>query len=367
MPQKRADESLSSFAIRCAYEFGHFWNPDNQNGLNITQADLPKLKPTDKVVVDALISLSKMDATTFTRASLDHTGKLPEFDGRLTAPMWDVLDGPNGRCPVPDFAPPLGVVFAFEDPYLQQVVTDMQARQNMAVGSGNWKRCHNVGDAHCATVMIDDRNLPVFLQPLWKQVLTNVQLSYANVGLLFRFMDQNKVDVLTGEDLGLHVNINMSFVSSSDGWIGLAIVGTGETCGGTIWCRFLNTYKGGQNDQQIITQWTTLLKHELGHNTGRSHTNGGVMNPSIVNGLPLLWTPEDPSYNWLVGQFSGVAVQIPGQPKPPDDPKPPTNPGDTNLTLLQKQLRDVQLKNVIQDVHLKWLTDQVSILKGGRT
>lgn len=362
MKDRMPGESIEQFAIRVAFEYGHFWNPNNPEGHNVTQADLVNLKVTDPVVVDALISLSKMDATAYTRESLNETGKLPAFDGRLDNALLRTMDAAN-RCPIPDYAPPAGVFFAFDDEWLQQVVLDMQMRAaapiQFALGSGNWKSCHGQQNIHCCTVMVDSGGLPSFLKPVFKKVLVNVQKAYADVGLLFRFLDQQNVDVLTDETVNSNINIDMSFVGSSSGWIGLAIVGTGESCGGRIWCRFLNTYKGGNSEEAIITQWTTLIKHELGHNTGRGHTSGGVMNPSIVNGLPTEWALNDPSTPWLKQQFSGVPVPIPGTPKPPDPPKPPTVGGDW-----EKEMAEVRLKNTIQDVQLQWLTESVRKLQG---
>lgn len=353
---------MQEYAIRFAWEHGHFFNPENPDGLNVTQDMLPSLRVTDQVVIDALISLSKADATAYTRATLDAHGRVPNFDGELGPAMQRMIESPEGRCPVPDYAPPPGVVFAFDNPWLQQVAEDMQRRAVLpAYGSGNWRGCHGVGEFHSATVRVDSAKLPSFLRPLFVDVLSRVQKAYANVGLLFRFLDEDKTDLITGEEFDSNINIEMSFVSSSDGWIGLAIVGTGETCGGNIWCRFLNTYKGGSTTEAIVTQWVTLIKHELGHNTGRSHTNGGVMNPSIVNNLPNEWVDADPSTAWLRKQFGGVPVPIPGTPIPP---KPPGGGGPVDAT--QKQIDAINLKNVVQDVQIQWLTDQVRALKGGR-
>jgi hypothetical protein len=212
MKDRIAGESIEQFAIRVAFEYGHFWNPDNPNGHNVTQADLGNLKVTDPVVVEALVSLSKMDATAYTRESLNETGKLPVFDGRLDNALLRTMDAMN-RCPIPDYAPPPGVVFAFDDEWLQQVVLDMQARAaapiQFALGSGNWKGCHGTATIHCCTVMINDSAMPGFIKPVFATVLKNVQKAYADVGLLFRFLDQQKVDVLTGESLNSNINIDI--------------------------------------------------------------------------------------------------------------------------------------------------------------
>lgn len=365
MPERRPNESLEQFAIRCAYEYGHFWNPANPDGHNVRQEDLHKLRASDPVVVQALISLSKSDPVKYTRASLDRLGRTPHFDGAIGPAMTDLITDPEGRCPIPDYAPPPGVVFSFDDPALQDVVTTMQSRAVMpALGAGNWQGCHNAGDIHCVSVMINPENLPAWVSPVFKTVLQRVQAAYAGVGLLIRFVDQQKRDVLTGEEFASNVNIDMSFVTSSSGWIGLAIVGTNQTCGDRIWCRFLATYRGGQSSESVITQWTTLLKHELGHNCGFSHSSGGVMNPSIVNGLAPEWSNDDPTTPKLRRAFSGVAVPIPGSPapQPPETPgpQPPSDPE------WKKRVDEIHLKNVVQDVQIQWLTEQVRKIREGR-
>lgn len=353
MPTRRSGETLSQFAIRTAFEFGHFWNPSNPAGMMVTEADLLTLSVKDDVVVQALMSLSKMDATRFTKASLEEMRIPPDFNGEFSPAMESFVQ--MGRCPIPDFAPPPGVSFLYSDPDLQRVVERMQSDLILpAIGVGNWKGCWSVGDFHCAIVKVNQTGLPSFLKPVFPEVLRRVQLAYAGVGLLFRFTSPDGKDLLTGDNLGTQSNTDMSFVSSSDGWIGLAIVGQGETCSSRIWCKFLNTYTGGQSAEQITTQWVTLIKHELGHNCGRSHTNGGVMNPSIVNGLPTEWGPNDPSTQWLRNQFGGVAVPIPGG----NVPVPP----DNGPVSVQKQLNDLQLKNIVQDVTIDWLVKKVRSL-----
>jgi hypothetical protein len=357
---RRTDESLQEYAIRRAWQLGHFWNPANPNGMNVKQSDLKNLNIRDQVAIDAFRSLAMSDVGNYARHVFEKHGRPPQFDGQFGPALQAMIEDPAGRCPVPDYAPPKGVVFAFDDPSLQQVVEQMQIRGiQAALGNGNWQSCHSIGNAHCATVMVNPARMPEFLKPLFKTVLTRVQKAYADVGLLFRFLDQSKKDILTGEVFDTNINIDMSWESSSSGWIGLAIVGTGETCGGRIWCKFLNTYKGGSTDEAIISQQTSLLKHELGHNCGFGHANGWVMNPSIVNNLPPEWHPSDPTTLKLKRAFSGVPVPVPGSaPNPNPDPIPQP-PADR----VQEQLDAIRLQNIIQDAQLKWLIGQVNSLK----
>lgn len=355
MPGIKPGETLSQYAIRVAFETGNFWNPESPEGFNVSYNDLKNLKPTDDVVVRAMISMSKMDAARYTKHVLEKHSRPPVFDG-LLGPALEAMVQEGGRCPVPDYAPPVGVSFQFEDPYVQEVALRMQSNATLpALGVGNWKSCHNVGDFHSAIIRVNPAGMPSFLAPVFKTVLQRTQRAYAGIGLLFRFTDQAGKDLLNGEVLNGTANSEMSFVASSSGWIGLAIVGQNETCSSSIWCRFLATYKGGQTEQDVVTQWTSLIKHELGHNCGRGHTSGGVMNPSIVNGLPELWASDDPSTGWLKSQFGGVPVPIPGgTPVPPPPPNPPSD--------LQKQIDALQIGHTVQQVVIDWLVRKVKDL-----
>lgn len=340
--------TLSQKAIQLAWDTGHFWSFPN----DVTQDKLHILKPDDPTVVQALISMSKANTTVYTNATLELHGRQPDFDGIIGPAMIDLVN--TTRCMVPDYAPPEGAAFTFSDPYIQQVCERMQETE-AAIGTGNWKSCHNIGNFHCATIGIDDSNLPSFLRPVWLQVLRNVRQSYAGVGLLWKYISKDGIDVLTGEQFSGVINTQLSFSTRSSGWIGLAIVGVNETCGSKIWCRFLSTYKGGSDTTSIATQWTTLVKHELGHNCGRSHTNGGVMNPSIINNLPISWD-SDPSASWLRLQFGGVPVPIPGDKKPAPNPLPEPK-------TVEQRLLDMEVKNIVQDVTIDWSVRELRILK----
>lgn len=168
-----------------------------------------------------------------------------------------------------------------------------------AVGKGSWPRCHNIGEFHAATVRVDKRGIPSFLEPVFEQVWDRVVASYEALGLRW---------IRTEDD---DANIDFTFVSRSRGWIGLAIVGQGETCGSHIWCRYLSTYK----PRDVVGEWATLIMHELGHNASLQHTRGGIMSPSIINGLTATWK-GDPSESILKRQYGGEPIE----PKPPGPP-----------------------------------------------
>jgi hypothetical protein len=81
-------------------------------------------------------------------------------------------------------------------------------------------------------------------------------------------------------------------------------VGNGLDCKSRIWAKFDRAYRPGN----LRREWGTLLKHEFGHNCGLGHSNGGVMNPYIIAGLPQFWPESDPSYRLLVQRYGGKPI-----------------------------------------------------------
>lgn len=188
-----------------------------------------------------------------------------------------------------------------------------EAAEEPAVGAGPWKTCHAIGNFHAVSIRVTNEP-PPFLAPLFPEIQRRVTAAYDEVGLRIYW------------DARPPVNIEFTFVGQSNGWIGLAQLGNNSMgCNSGIWCKYLNRYRGGSSNDQIIEQWTTLIKHELAHNCGSGHTRGGVLNASILNGLPTSWR-NDVLWPWLSGRFGGEPVQS-------DEPIPPP-PGDSGSGVL---------------------------------
>ena len=354
MPAMKPGETPEQFAIRRAYETGHFWSPENADGPNVKESDLKKLDTRESVVVSAFRSLSRMMVRDYAVSVAKHHGRAPDFDGDLGPAMMDIMQ--TERCAVPDYRPPAGAVFAFDDPQLQEVCEAYQAAP--AVSNGNWPRCHNVGEFHCCVVRVSMKYRPSWAtDAVMVQVWKNVQAAYDKLGLHIIFVDENMKDLITGEDRqGQHVDIESTWVPTSSGWIGLAILTLGLGCSDSIWQRYLNTYSGGSSQAAQITQNTTLWKHETGHNTGLEHSNGGVMNPSIVNNLPIEWTPSDPSTSTLKARYGGAPYVPPGgNPTPTPTPTPTPGTIEERLAALERQQFEDNIKNAVQDVRIQLL------------
>lgn len=293
-------------AIRRLAVTGHFGNPSFPDTFDVNlggfdpdvepgqadgddPGDLDNLTLDHPIVKQAVASYQGFMIEQLDPIALHHHMRAAVIDGEVGVATAEVLQ--MQRCMNPDY----------------------RRSPLEAVGTGNWKRCHGIGNFHAATVQFRPSGRPawmtdeVFKQRIWPQVVR----SYEEIGLRF---------ILSGDT---QANTSLSFVGSTTGWIGLAIVGRGVTCGQVIWSRYLASYTGGSSLESRIQQWITLFKHELGHNCGLDHSRGGVMNPSIVNGLPVSWR-GDPSETLLKQWYGGEPV--PGSPAPPDQPGPGPDP-----------------------------------------
>lgn len=274
--------------IQNLWDYGHFNNPAFPDTLNVEERDLDGLTLRHTVVQQAVRSYQQFmlgDLELYSQAVHMRPAAVDGEVGPATRAIIEIE-----RCGCPDYT-----------------------REELpAVGTGNWKECWGVKGFHGVSVHVDRSGMPSFLAPVWGQVQANVTAAYAEMGLRIFWDDPSK-----------RPNIDVSFVGRSSGWIGLAIVGRGQSCNGRIWAKFLASYRGGSSPESIVRQWTTLVKHELGHNCGLSHSRGGVMNPSIVNNLPISWK-GDPSHRQLANWFGGVAVDVGGGVITP--PPPPTGP-----------------------------------------
>lgn len=277
------------------WRYGHFRNPaeEFEASWNVTQDDLGRLSLYDEEFKLAVRSFQQLDVNCDVECLRHHHRSLNP-DGLIGSATRDVMLYP--RCGTPDHG------------------DSTQRRAGRLVGAGNWARCHDVGNFHSASVEITNAH-PTHVAENWEQIRENVIRAYADVGLLFHFDGREPV------------NIQFSYVGQSDGWIGLAIVSNDSTCRSrAIWCRYLSRYTGGATNTDIITQWTSLIKHELGHNCGMGHTRGGVMNPSVIRGLPVLFGRSDPARQLLINRFGG-------EPVPRDDPPDPDPPEERKLVI----------------------------------
>lgn len=362
---RKPAESDIDFSKRRAFETGQLWGPQNKDGPNIKPGDLKKLKPFDSAMRDAFSGLAKMMVRTYAPSFAKHYGTVPDLDDvKIDAALLETMETP--RCEVPDYAPPPGASFLFDDPLVQQVAEEMQRVVAKAIGrNGNWPRCHGAGDFHSSIIQIDETHRPAWMtDAILIPVLRNTEQAYWAIGSHVIFVNKNMKGYVDGKDYyGHHVDVKSSWVPSSTSWIGLAILTLGLGCSDEIWQRYLNTYKGGSPPEIIIRQNTKLFIHETGHNHGLPHTNGFIMNPSILNDEQITWTPADPSTAKLKMEYGGF-------PDPKwtgggggDGTPPPVAPIEQRIKSLEDKEFQDNLTNAMQDVKYALLEGRVKKLE----
>lgn len=268
--------------LRYLYRLGHFRNPlfINRASWNVSPNDIGYLKLSDQAVQEAIQSVQMFMSASLEPISQAIHGRSMIPDGELGPATRSLLAEP--RCDCPDY-----YVEGAEDHWAE------------AVGSGSWPaNClPDFRDAHAITINIDKSGMRTWLDAVFeKQVWPAVAESYREIGL-----------VLVRRDGDQSANLQSSFVVPDGGWIGLAIVPGQTSCSLSIWSRFDRDYQPAN----LVNEWMTLLKHEIGHNLRLNHTQGGVMNPSIIRGLPMSWKGVgDPSESYLRRYFGGEPVDV---------------------------------------------------------
>ncbi len=238
------------------------------------------LSLTDPVVEKAIASYQDFMVVNLDLLAMEHHSRPCRCDGDCGPATRELMERP--RCGCPDYGPDV----------------------RRAVGNGSWPRCHDIGEFHAATVYVHEGGMRSWLKSEFDEVWKLSVAAYEEIGLRWIRTDKK------------NANIDFSFVSSSRGWIGLAIVGQGQSCGSQIWCKYLATWK----PSNITREWAVLVMHELGHNAGLYHTRGGVMNPGIIYGLPASWK-GDPAESVLKRYYGGKPIDpIPPEPPPPIPP-----------------------------------------------
>ncbi len=270
--------------------------------LQVAKSQVDNIADDDPRFIQAVKEYTEFHPDLFHRCCRKHNGVMGTHDG-IIGPGSEEMFG-SDRCGEPD-----------------RPVFGKPAAATAEASARSWKKGCIPGweDVHTFVVDVDKSNMPAFLgakddpNSIMEQAWELMRLSYWNIGLAVLRSDIDS-------RYASHVNSRMTFTNLRGSTIGLAIVGNNPKCGSTIWMK----YDRGYSPSDLVSEWSTLFRHEGGHNVGLSHFRGGTMNSSILRGLddPDQWR-NDPAFGQLEKWFTGVAV-IGGPGGGPDDPPPPT-------------------------------------------
>jgi hypothetical protein len=173
-----------------------------------------------------------------------------------------------------------------------------------ATGSGAWPAGCIPGlypMNHATTFHVARNGMPDWLEPHLAQIIRETIDAYDAIGWRLVEVDDRSA-----------ANIHLSFENLGGNVLGLAQVG-----GGFLQCesRLWGKYNPNWRPADIVREWGTLWRHEIGHIAGLRHTNGGIMNATLEHGLPPTWR-NDPSRPTLVSYYGGDPVTDPVPPGP---------------------------------------------------
>ena len=291
--------------LKSLFDFGYFWNPANQNGLNVDLSNVEKLDVTQSIAKEAIASWQGFDAN-FDVLSISTHKRQVVADGIVGPVTLAMLNAK--RCAMPDFAPPPNASFHYDNDDLQKAVESYQryAEAGYIGGSGSWpKGCDPSNlNVHSVVAAINISNASGPQKLIIDQVLKYVEQTEAEIG-------QSVRHVLDGSFRNPQHNVQFENIPGSV--IGYSYFPTPDTCNQTVQCRIDNSFNAS------LPVMAELLTHEYkGHSDGLQHTRGGIMNPSIGNPSTRSSWIGDISQNIKFRYFGGVPIPNPTIPARPN-------------------------------------------------
>lgn len=293
-------------------DYGHRWNPKWPNLLNVDAGRVALMDGSEQDARALVASWQELDANVRRAVFLAH-GRPLEPDGIIGPASEFVMEAK--RCSMPDFAPPPGASFHYDDPALQLAVESMQraVERQRATGSGSWPAgCYGTSGVHEIKVSYDLSGLSEKQKEWMPEVKRHNAAAVAAMGL-------KVVEVPVGE----FANVRFFQRTFGGSTIGMAEFNSGE-CGDSVFCTVTNRY--GPN----LRMFLILVMHEFGHTMNFQHSAGYIMNPSIMD-VPEWWVRWDADgkitykdVRYAKGtQFFGGQPLTPVTPPPPPPPPPP--------------------------------------------
>ena len=309
MPAAPADLDQEKF-IRSLFLNGAFWNIQNQDTLNVTQDDLPLLTIDHPLVKKAILSWQSADANFNVLSFIFHLRSIIH-EAEEIGPVTQIMIGAK-RCPMPDHPPPPTASFDYGIPDLNEAVKSYQEWAEYVGGSGSWPKCDpQRPDVHSTRVNLTTTSASAHQKSILKETVSLVEKCEAEYG-------QSVRHIFDGDPEEAEHDVRFELIPGNV--IGYCYFPKPNTCNQIVQCRIDNSF-----NPNVIT-FANLLEHEYkGHGDGLEHTNGGIMNPSIITIDPMTWK-GDKSESIKRRYFGGVPIP-PGPTNPPPDP---TDPVDHN-------------------------------------
>ena len=250
---------------------GHFDNPAHGEAYDVAKDRRTTLEKSDSAYVDAVKSYQESDANVANLVRLMH-GRELVVDGDAGDATIATANLP--RCGVPEFS---------------------RDRQEGNAGQG-WplSGCDPNDDGNqraSIRIGIDTRGAPDhWLQDLPFCVETCERMALEmNIAATYTVVAEE----LNPRDFEMRITIG----GISGPTIGWNYLPQPNTCGQSITGKLDSNYRAGRESK------ATLCAHEhIGHGCGSDHTNGGVMNPSLLDvPLTFIGDPAEPWYRRVYG------------------------------------------------------------------
>lgn len=293
--------------VRWVSNYGHQWNPNCPNLHNLDSGRVAMMDGSEKDAKEMIASWQLLDGNVEGQVRIHHNGRDLIPDGDVGPASISVMALP--RCDVPDYAPPPNVALHDDNPERLRMLLKYQAAKEIqqATGSGSWPHaCFGTAGLHEIKVSYDETGLSDN-QKLWlPEIKKHNAAGVAAFGL-------KVIEVPVGQ----FANVRFFMRNYGGSTIGMAEFNSGE-CGDSCFCTVTNRYAPN------LVMFLILVMHEFGHTMNFEHSNGYIMNPSIMK-VPEYWvtwssagliTYQDVRYTKGKQFFGGLPLTQPAPPPP---------------------------------------------------